>query len=348
MLDFSSLITRWYNSNCRDLPWRNTRNPYLIWISEIILQQTRVDQGLPYYHKFVENYPTVIDLANANEQDILKLWQGLGYYSRARNLHTTAKIIRDKYAGIFPSSFEELKKLKGVGDYTAAAIASFAFDKPHAVVDGNVYRVLSRVFSISDPIDSSKGKKRFQEIANELITPNDPGTHNQAIMEIGARVCTPSNPSCINCPLVTLCSAYSSKTISHFPVKQPKSKPRSRYFEYLVLSEGESLLLKKRGPSDIWQNLYDFPSIEFTQAHEPEQVAESAEWKHYFKGKKVNIEKISRPVKHVLSHQVIFARFWKINVKGKLSIADAEFISNSELRKYPVPRLIDRYLEKEI
>ena len=230
MVDFHLLIGIWYRLNKRELPWRKTNDPYLIWLSEIILQQTRVVQGLSYYLKFTHNYPTVFDLANASEQDVLKDWQGLGYYSRARNLHATAKVIASEYKGVFPKTFLEIKKLKGIGDYTAAAISSFAFNLPHAVVDGNVYRVLSRVFNIDLPIDSIEGKKYFAQLAKELLPNHDAAIHNQAIMEMGAIQCLPTNPLCDSCPLLEKCLSYHLKNTHERPVKVKKTKTRDRFF----------------------------------------------------------------------------------------------------------------------
>lgn len=234
MTDFHRLIVEWYRLNKRDLPWRETQNAYFIWLSEIILQQTRVLQGMNYYLKFISHYPTVHDLANASEQDVLNDWQGLGYYSRARNLHFTAKLISTEMKGVFPSSFNEIKKLKGIGDYTAAAISSFAYNLPQAVVDGNVYRVLSRVFEVHLPIDSTQGKKFFADLAQELISLKEPAIHNQAIMELGAMQCLPVNPICHSCPLNSICLAFSNRTYKELPIKLKKVKVRNRYFHFLI------------------------------------------------------------------------------------------------------------------
>ena len=238
MKHFSEKIIAWYDQNKRDLPWRNTKDAYLIWLSEIILQQTRVDQGMDYYLKFAKEFPTVKHLAKADNEKVMKLWQGLGYYSRARNLHTTAKIISEKYHGKFPDEYSDILSLKGVGNYTAAAIASFAFNKPYAVVDGNVYRVLARVFGIESPIDSTQGKKEFETLATELLDRKKPASHNQAIMELGALQCKPVNPDCSICALNTMCFAYSKKRINELPVKAKKTKVRNRYFNYIVLLDG--------------------------------------------------------------------------------------------------------------
>ncbi len=260
---FSNTLIMWYLINQRDLPWRKSNNPYLIWLSEIILQQTRIAQGTSYYEKFVTEFDTIFDLAEADEKTILKLWQGLGYYSRARNLHSTAKIVASEYNGQFPRSYTELIKLKGIGDYTASAIASIAFDQPYATVDGNVYRVLSRVFGIKTPINESQGIREFKLLAEELLNPDDPGTHNQALMEFGALVCTPKKPKCDSCIFNDTCYALQEKRIDVLPVKLKKLKIRKRYFNYLVIDfKGESTLIQQRKKKDIWQNLYEFPLYE--------------------------------------------------------------------------------------
>ena len=347
MKHFSDKIIAWYNINKRDLPWRNTKDAYLIWLSEIILQQTRVDQGTAYYLKFASNFPTVKHLAKADNDKVMKLWQGLGYYSRARNLHTTAQIITDKFKGKFPDKYEDILSLKGIGDYTAAAIASFAFNKPHAVVDGNVYRVLSRVFGIETPIDSSKGKKEFYQLANELIDKKNPALFNQAIMELGAIQCKPANPDCSVCPLNSMCFAFAKKRIADFPVKEKKTKVRNRYFYYIVLNYKGKTAINKRGAKDIWTNLYDFPLIETGKEYSEEQFLKSLEWKKFIGKTAYTITSVSPVQKHILSHQKIYARFIEINCKttfGKLIPETAIIISKKDIHKYAVPRLIESYL----
>lgn len=247
-MDFSTQIIEWYRTNKRDLPWRKTKNPYQIWLSEIILQQTRVEQGLSYYLKFIEKYPSIKDLANAPQDEVLKLWQGLGYYSRARNLHYTSKVITDKYKGEFPATYKEILDLKGIGEYTAAAISSFSFNLPYPVIDGNVYRVLSRVFDIDTPIDSTLGKKEFKELAYELINKNNPSEYNQAIMEFGALYCKPQSPDCENCIFTSTCLAFKTKKINELPVKSKKLKQKNRYFNYLVFIDEDYTYLKKENP----------------------------------------------------------------------------------------------------
>ncbi len=335
MLQFQDIIIDWYDKNKRNLPWRNTNNPYFIWLSEIILQQTRVDQGLPYFEKFVNHYPSVYELAIADEQEILNDWQGLGYYSRARNLHKTAKEVVDIYKGLFPSTYSELLKLTGIGPYTAAAIASFAFDEAKAVVDGNVYRVLSRVFDIDEAIDSTQGKKTFESLANELIDKNNSAIYNQAIMEFGALQCVPVNPSCIICPLQFQCLAYKNKTITQRPLKSKKTKVTPRYFVYVVeLSSNQTIRIEKRKEKGIWQHLYQFPLLEFISIEEKQSYLASLKYKF-----------ISKEYKHILSHQHLFAHFAVVEPTIKIPEDQLE-IALSELSNFPIPRLIDKFWEE--
>ena len=340
MIDFQRLIADWYRLNKRDLPWRNTKNPYFIWLSEIILQQTRVAQGLSYYLKFIEHYPTIVDLANASEQDILNDWQGLGYYSRARNLHSTAKIISFDFGGVFPDKHEQILKLKGVGEYTAAAIASFSFNLPFSVVDGNVYRVLSRVFDIDLPIDSLEGKKYFSKLAQELLSIENPAIHNQAIMEFGAIQCLPSNPNCEICPLNDKCLAFGAGTIDVRPIKSKKTKVRNRYFHYMIFHKGNKTILEKRKEKDIWQHLYQFPLIE------TETEKTFSEMKVLFK-EKLGFEPVdfSKQEVHILSHQKIYAHFYIFNAFPQKNKEEFIEINLKQIQDYPLPRLIDRYLE---
>lgn len=333
MYNFSLLITNWYRQNSRALPWRKTKDPYFIWLSEIIMQQTRIDQGTSYYENF--NYPSIVDLANADEQQILNDWQGLGYYSRARNLHHSAKLVRDDFNGVFPSTYSEIIKLKGVGSYTAAAISSFAFNEKKAVVDGNVYRLLSRVFDISTPTDSSKGQKEFQFLADELIPSENPDIHNQAIMEVGSLVCTPKNPNCHECPLVSLCISHQTNMIAERPVKLKKTKVRDRYFHFLQYNNNGYTYLQQRTQKDIWQNMYQFPLIE-SETINTESIEK--QWSNQF------IE--SAEIIHKLSHQNIRAIFHHITDPPE-NIDDSWVkIKNEDIQDYPLPRIIDRYLEE--
>jgi A/G-specific adenine glycosylase len=341
-MNFSRQITDWYRQNKRELPWRQTVNPYHIWLSEIILQQTRVNQGLDYYLKFLKHYPTIVDLAKADEQSVLNNWQGLGYYSRARNLHATAKTIVEKFKGQFPSTYEEIINLKGIGSYTAAAIASFAYNLPHAVVDGNVYRVLSRIFDIELPIDNNEGQKTFSKIANELLDKNNPGIHNQAIMEFGALHCTPTFPSCENCIFQQECLALKNGTISERPTKKGKTKIRNRYFNYFYFVEDNKTIVVKRTEKDIWQHLYEFPKIEFDHDIDINEV--KLEIINKFELTPINF---SKPKKHILSHQHIYGVFWEFNQFPKQIQNNWEIIELSKLHDYPIPRLIDRYLDNQ-
>jgi A/G-specific adenine glycosylase len=348
MHPFSKKIIYWYEHNKRELPWRNTQDAYLIWLSEIILQQTRVDQGMSYYLKFAKEFPTIKHLAKADNEKVMKLWQGLGYYSRARNLHITAKTIVQEYKGIFPKEYSQILSLKGIGEYTAAAIASFAYNKAHAVVDGNVYRVLSRVFGISTPIDSTIGKKEFNQLASELLDKKRPATYNQAIMEFGAMQCKPVNPNCADCPLNTMCLAYSKKMIDELPVKSKKTKVRNRYFNYIVLNYKGNVAINKRGKNDIWTNLYDFPNIETDKEESEEDFLKSDEWNIFIKNTAFHVKSISKTYKHILSHQKIQARFWEIDCKvpfEKLLPATSIIIKEKTIQKYAVPRLIEIYLQ---
>ena len=350
MKHFSTRIIQWYLQNKRDLPWRNTGDAYLIWLSEIILQQTRVDQGMAYYLKFASEFPTVADLAEADTDKVMKLWQGLGYYSRARNLHAAAKMVHSEHKGTFPSDYEQILSLKGVGEYTAAAIASFAFNQPHAVVDGNVYRVLARVFGIETPIDSTQGKKEFSALANELLDKKDPGTHNQAIMEFGAMLCRPVNPDCPVCPLKYQCYAFAKKVVAELPVKAKKTKVRDRFFNYIVLSNKGTTAINRRTAKDIWINLYDFPLVETEKELTEESFLSSAEWKSFIGKNKYAIRSASPYYKHILSHQRIYARFWEIESPAaleKIIPPGAIIIKQEDIEKYAVPRLIELYLEKK-
>jgi A/G-specific adenine glycosylase len=341
MTEIQSVIIEWYYEYKRDLPWRRTQNPYYIWLSEVILQQTRVVQGRSYYEKFVEKYPKIQDLAAATEQDVLTTWQGLGYYSRARNLHTTAKIVTHEYSGIFPNSYEKILQLKGIGEYTAAAIASFAFDKAHAVVDGNVFRVLSRVFNIETPIDSTEGKKQFTYLANELLAKNQPALFNQAIMEFGALQCVPSNPNCQICPLLIHCEAYKNNRVSLLPIKKGKTKIRKRYFLYCVKvnTTNETILLRKKTENDIWKNMFEFPKIEF------ESIEKMNE---YCLTNKDSIDRIFSSYKHILSHQHLHAQFIMSSNRKDFMCDNVIEIPINDLINYPLPRLIDRFLEENL
>lgn len=352
-MNFSKTIQDWYKIEQRDLPWRHTKDPYVIWLSEIILQQTQVIQGLPYFQKFVLEYPTVHDLAEATEDEILKLWQGLGYYSRARNLHTTAKYVSKTLNGKFPDNFKDLKTLKGVGDYTAAAIASFAYEEPVAVVDGNVQRVLSRFLGIHTPINSTKGIKEFKSKAQELMDTINPAQHNQAIMEFGALHCRPKSPKCMFCIFQRECVAFQQGLQDELPVKLKKTKVKKRYFSYLVLidSEGKTLV-KKRSGAGIWQGLYEFPLIE---SEHPLNIPTKEEINLLSNIPEINIKEVNvkneDPVVHLLSHRKILATFIEIKVKGKLSDVTLpekfDLYKIKDLHQLAVPVLIQNFIESE-
>lgn len=334
---FSLQIQEWYRQNFRLLPWRETKDPYKIWLSEVILQQTRVQQGLAYYEAFCTLFPTVQDLATASEQLVLTTWQGLGYYSRARNLHKAAQFVVNEHKGVFPADYKLLLKLPGIGPYTAAAIASLAYDLPFAVVDGNVYRLLSRYFNVAIPIDSGEGKKYFDALAQTLLDSQHAGMHNQAMMEMGALICTPKQPKCLECPLTDSCEGQKAKTINNLPVKALKIKVRTRYFHYLVIQQAEKMLFQQRIAKDIWQNMYQLPLIE-TQYDCELADAQLPKGFTITKGP-------SNVFQHVLSHQKIQTRFYMVSVRGSVTgFEQLVWLSEEEQKKYPLPRLIERYL----
>ncbi|WP_431125129.1 A/G-specific adenine glycosylase [Flagellimonas flava] len=340
-MSFSQKILDWYQIHKRDLPWRSTVDPYKIWISEIMLQQTRVAQGMPYYHKFLENFPTVHDLANASEEKVLKLWQGLGYYSRARNLHATAKMVVDDHKGNFPDTYNGLKALKGVGDYTASAIASICFDIPEPVVDGNVYRVLSRYFGVDLPINSTQGVKYFKDLAREVMDVKNIRDYNQGIMEFGAMQCAPKNPDCEGCPLNESCVALKENRVFQLPIKINKTKVRQRYFNYLVYLDGNKrTILEQRQGKGIWQNLYQFPLLE------TEDLIEHKELTQILNGKlkdAVNTVVLynKEPIVHKLSHQHLHTRFWILETDE----LNSEGIPWKKVHNYPVPVLLADFIK---
>ncbi|MBO5911810.1 MAG: A/G-specific adenine glycosylase [Elusimicrobiaceae bacterium] len=339
MKSIAASLLKWYQKNKRNLPWRHTQDPYKIWLCEIIMQQTRVAQGLSYYNKFVETFPTPRALAAATQDQVLKLWQGLGYYSRARNLHAAAQSMHGK----FPTTYEGVRALKGVGDYTAAAICSIAYNMPYAVVDGNVYRVLSRVFGITTPIDSTEGKKQFTALAQELLDKKNPGDYNQAIMDLGALVCTPQAPACLTCPLAKICEARKNGTQEKLPVKAQKTKVSTRYFHYIYVEQGKFSWLHRRGPGDVWQNLYELPLVELPDGH---LTAKHPQLKKWFGTAKVAAVS-QTPLKHVLSHQIIYAYVYKVKLPAARKVPD-EFIQipATALPKYAVSRLVQKLVEK--
>lgn len=337
-MNFCNILVSWYKKNKRELPWRGINDPYRIWLSEIILQQTRVTQGLPYYLAFIKKFPNIHELAKAKEDEVMKTWQGLGYYSRARNLHCTARYISRKLHGKFPEEFEEIKKLKGVGEYTAAAIASFAFNKPHPVIDGNVFRVLSRIFGIGIPIDSARGKKAFRKKAEELIDKKNPGLFNQAIMEFGALHCVPQNPNCTQCPFGKICVAYKKNLIPYLPVKSKKKKIQKRFFNYLVINKEGKISIKKRTDNDIWKNLYDFPLIETKKNISIKKLSKFPELVQ------IKIKSVSPVFKHILSHQLIFGRFLEVEGTFLGYPKNLIHVHRNQLNNYAFPKLVEKYL----
>lgn len=339
---FSNILIYWYLQIKRDLPWRKTKDPYLVWLSEIMLQQTRVAQGMSYYLAFSEAFPTVKDLANADESTVLKMWQGLGYYSRARNLHYTAKHVTEELNGIFPSNYKELIKLKGIGDYTASAIASICFNEPNAVVDGNVYRVLARYFGIYTPINSTKGIKEFKNLAQSLLDVEQTGTYNQAIMDFGALQCKPQNPDCNTCPLNSSCVAFEKKLIKELPVKEKKIKVKKKYFNFLVfVSDDKKTILLERKGKGIWQGLYQFPLIETTNEVDLESLINTEEFKTIVQtdsSVKLYNENL---IVHKLSHQHLFTKFWIIRTQNNSNI-NTKWL---DVESFPVPVLIANFLK---
>ena len=341
-MDFSKKILKWYLENKRQLPWRQTTDPYKIWLSEVMLQQTRVAQGLPYYEKFIKAFPEVEDLAKASEEEVLKLWQGLGYYSRARNMHTTAKMVVEEFNGRFPNSYKELIKLKGVGDYTASAIASICFNEPEPVVDGNVYRVLSRYFGVDIPIDSTKGANYFKELARKVMAHKDIRDYNQGIMEFGAIQCAPKKPYCLLCPLKDGCIALKENRIHELPVKLKKGKIRERFFNYIVLlDENKNTTLEQRKGKGIWQGLYQFPLIETNKLTEESELIQAIS--NQFP--KLDIVSISLfnedTIVHKLSHQHLKTKFWIAEVKSGLTCK----LPWSNIEDFPVPVLIADFIQ---
>ncbi len=346
----SNRLIDWYLENKRDLPWRNTNDPYKIWLSEIILQQTRVDQGLEYYLRFVARFPDIPSLASAEEDEVLKYWQGLGYYTRARNLHATAKIILEKFSGIFPDTYEEVLGLKGVGEYTAAAIVSFAWNKPYPSVDGNVFRFLSRLFAIEEPIDTGKGKKLFTSVAGSLIDKNRAGLFNQAIMEFGALQCVPVNPDCNRCPFRDSCLALASGKTGRLPVKQGKTKTEDRYLYYFHIHDHQYTWLHKRQESGVWRNLYEFPMIESeTPLTFPELLAHPRFSEIFREAVTARFQLEIENKKHILSHRRLFATFYSV-LPGKDTIFDLPVshirIPEPEAGSYPIHRLMELYWEQ--
>lgn len=355
---FRSTLLNWAAQNHRPLPWKGERDPYRIWLSEIILQQTRVEQGLPYYEKFITQYPTVIDLADAPEDEMMKLWEGLGYYSRARNLQAAAKYIAYDLNGIFPETYEGIRALKGVGDYTAAAVASFAYGLPYAVLDGNVYRVLARYFGIDTPTDTPEAKRTFTQLAQQLLDPAQPGVFNQAIMDFGATHCTPKQPKCANCPLQPKCVAFKTGRVAELPLKSKKLLKKNRVFIYAVVKHGEDTFVQKRLKKDIWQNLYEFPLMETEQLPADNRELEQLVRTYFFPADISPgpvLVHISAPYRQILTHQVVTAIFCEFilfpkksnNLFEKMPFKGWQRVQKADLKKnIAFPRVISLYLQE--
>ena len=346
MNEFTPIIEQWYEAHRRELPWRYTKDPYRIWVSEIILQQTQVKQGYDYYLRFIERFPDVQTLAEADENEVLNYWQGLGYYSRARNMHAAARSMN----GTFPTTYEGVRALKGVGDYTAAAICSFAYGMPFAVVDGNVYRVLARYAGIDTPIDSTAGVKLFRELAEEFLDRQQPALYNQAIMDFGALQCTPGRPQCEACPLQETCTAFREGKVEGLPVKQHKTRQTNRYFHYFLIRQGDHTFITKRTGKDIWKNLYELPMVETEQptTDDPTEVFSQLR-SSIGTTAELDIRLLRQGVKHVLSHRIIWADFYEVRVPedAALSLGDKYLkVSLKALDDYAFPVLVNNFLRK--
>jgi A/G-specific adenine glycosylase len=341
-MSFNSNLTNWFDKNKRELPWRKSNDPYKIWLSEIILQQTQVKQGLPYYNKFLKNYPNIYELARSSEDEVMKNWQGLGYYSRARNLHFTAKYIVHELNGVFPKKYIDLIKLKGVGDYTASAIASICFDESVAVLDGNVFRVLSRYFGIEIPINSTQGIKHFKSLAKSLLPKKRIGDYNQAVMEFGALQCKPKSPNCSICPINVNCVAFTTNNTKNLPIKIKRSKIKDRYFNFLVyLTKKSETVIEKRNVKGIWQQLYQFPLIETESSVSKKNLMSYKKGLEKYNLINPEIELINKSeIVHKLSHQRLHIKFWKLNKK----IKHHKTVYWNDLKKYPVPSPIAEFI----
>jgi len=343
---FTEKLLDWNREvNTRNMPWKGEKDPYRIWLSEIILQQTRVEQGWPYYERFIQHYPTVEKLATAPEEEVFRLWQGLGYYARCKNMLAAAREITNTYLGKFPNQYEQIKSLKGIGPYTAAAIASFAFNLPYAVLDGNVFRVLSRYFGIETPIDSTAGKKQFDTLAQELLPDGASAAYNQSIMDFGAVVCKPQQPLCEDCPLRKKCVALQQQLVPLLPIKTKKLQIKKRYFNYLLVNYKEQVFIRKRTDSDIWQNLHEFLLIETAAPSDITALQTSEAFRNYFGNTKPEIERVSAPFKQQLTHQTIHSQFISIHVKKPPVLPGFILVPRNSLNNYAFPKTITTFLE---
>lgn len=345
-LFFTKNLLAWNSHfNCRMMPWKGESNPYKIWLSEIILQQTRVDQGMGYYNRFIKQYPTIQSLATACDTEVFKLWEGLGYYSRCKNLLSSARFISYELGGKFPQTYQEIITLKGVGPYTAAAIASFAYNLPHAVVDGNVSRVLSRFFGIKTPIDNKKGEKIISTLADELLCKKMPSVYNQSIMDFGATICKPQNPLCIQCPLQSGCMAFLAKMVEALPVKEKSIVKRHRWFYYVIAENKGKVFIKKRLQKDIWQHLHEFILIEKKKKYTPEHVIKTHALQ-LFNDKKMEITRISRQYTQQLTHQTINGYFIHVQMKNEPKLEDFDAVDKLDIQKLAFPKFITNYFHQ--
>lgn len=345
-MSFSSTLLHWYKEHKRDLPWRGISDPYIIWLSEIILQQTRIDQGMPYFYRFLERFPTIQDFAAADVDEVLRLWQGLGYYSRARNMYAAAQQVMGEFGGIFPSRYEDLLTLKGVGEYTAAAVSSFSTNQPKAVLDGNVFRVLSRYFGIETPINTGAGKKEFAQLAFEVLNKQNAGEYNQAIMDFGATQCKPKNPDCGVCVFQRGCYAVREGKVGILPVKLKARASRNRYFHYFIIREDKQILMSRRDNSEVWGSLYEFPLLETSGNVDLPELVESPEFRELFLTS--DLVQVGPMVKHVLSHQNIYAKFYEIRQSSSLRFQNSnwDYFLSEEIDKLAKHKLIFSFLEK--
>jgi A/G-specific adenine glycosylase len=346
--NFTSNLLHWNKfSNNRVMPWKGEKDPYKIWISEIMLQQTRVEQGIGYFNRFMEAFPSIQDLAAADDDKVFKLWEGLGYYARCRNMLETARIVVSNYKSFFPNTYEQIANLKGIGPYTASAIASFAFNLPHAVVDGNVLRVLSRYFGISDPIDTTASRKKFNELANGLLNQENPAQYNQAIMDFGATICKPKAPLCNNCPLQTDCRALQSNLVDKLPIKSKRLIKKDRFFHYILFKYENTIFCRKRIEKDIWQNLFEFYLVEADKMFTTKELFESDGMVNILKDIHYEVKTISTMYKQQLTHQVITGVFYTVEVESFLELgAGFLAVDETQIRSLPLPKFIFSYLDQ--
>jgi len=343
---FTEQLLTWnQEQNTRTMPWKGIKDPYKIWLSEIILQQTRVEQGLPYYEQFTGAYPTVQQLAAAPEEEVFRMWQGLGYYARCKNMLAAARQIVEVHNGVYPSTYEQIQSLKGIGPYTAAAIASFAFNSPHAVLDGNVFRVLARYFGIFTPVDSTAGKKEFTALAQELLPAGQSAVYNQSIMDFGAVVCKPQQPTCHQCPLATRCVAFKQQTVAQLPVKSKKLVIKKRYFYYIVLTYKDQVFIRKRTANDIWQNLHEFILIEMPGPVEAKELEGFTAFKNIMQHIPYTVQGISPLFKQQLTHQTIYSQFLLLTAAGAPQLTDYIAVAHTRLNSYAFPKTITDFLQ---